>query len=303
MDITLALGGGGAKGNAHIGVLRLLDREGFRIRAIAGTSAGGLWGSFYAAGYSPDEIEAGLSQVDPDTIYSRSSGDGPAMMGLSGVRKILQEKLGKLTFDQLRIPFAVTAVDIDLAEQVILREGPVVDAVLATIAVPGIFPPKHINGRMLVDGGVLDPVPVALARRLAPGLPVVAVVLSPQMEQWNGPVKPRLFESLPFLSQYFARLRIAQAFNIFVRSVDIGGVMMTELRLQIEKPDVVIRPDVPQIGLMDRVDVYEVANLGEKAAQAALPDLRRAVSWRGRLSRRLAAPNFPLRFPGNSDGA
>jgi len=303
MEITLALGGGGAKGNAHIGVLRLLDQEGFRIRAIAGTSAGGLWGSFYAAGYSPDEIEAGLSQVDPDTIYNRSSGDGPAMMGLSGVRDILQEKLGKLTFDQLRIPFAVTAVDIDLAEQVILREGSVVDAVLATIAVPGVFPPKHINGRMLVDGGVLDPVPVALARQLAPGLPVVAVVLSPMMDQWNGPVKPRLFESLPFLSQYLARLRIAQAFNIFVRSVDIGGVMMTELRLQIEKPDVIIRPDVPQIGLMDRVDVYEVARLGERAAQAALPDLRRAVSWRSRLSRRLATPKFTLRFPGNPDGA
>jgi NTE family protein len=303
MDITLALGGGGAKGNAHIGVLRVLDREGFRIRAIAGTSAGGLWGSLYAAGYTPDEIEAELSQIDHDTIYDRSAGDGPAMLGLAGVRKILREKLGKLNFNQLRVPFAVTAVDIDRAELVILRDGPVMEAVLATIAVPGVFPPKRIDGRMLVDGGVLDPVPVALARSLAPGLPVVAVVLSPKMNDWMGPEKPRLFESLPFLSQYIARLRVAQAFNIFVRSVDIGGVMMTELRLQVDRPDVIIRPDVPRIGLLDRVDVTHVARLGERATEAALPHLRRAVSWRGRLSRRLSAQKVPVRFPGGPDGA
>lgn len=292
MEIALALGGGGMKGAAHIGVLRVLEREGIRVRAIAGTSAGGLCGCFYAAGYTPDEIEHEVACIDPDELYRRTPEDGPAMLGLGGIRALLREKLGDLTFDQLRIPFAVTAVNLDTAQVVVLRRGRVVDAVLATIAVPGVFPPVYWRGQTLVDGGVLEPVPVAVARSLAPGLPVVAVVLSPPLSGWNSPSRPRLFESLPFISKYFTRLRVAQAFNIFVRSIDIGGAMLTELRLQLEKPDVVIRPAVSHIGLLDRVDVHEVARLGEVAALKALPDIRRAASWRGWLMRRMPQVSY-----------
>jgi NTE family protein len=139
---------------------------------------------------------------------------------------------------------------------------------------------------------VLNPVPVDVARWLAPGLPVVAVVLSPPLESWDGVEKPRLLTTLPFLANYIGRLRVAQAFNIFLRSVDIAGAMMTELRLQLEKPDVIIRPDVPQIGLLDRVDVHQVAQLGEQAAIQALPALRRAASWQGWLARRIGLPGL-----------
>lgn len=287
MDITVALGGGGVKGNAHIGVLRVLEREGFRIRALAGTSAGGLWGAFYAAGHHPDEIERRMSSLDPNLLYKRLPGEGPAMLGLSGVARMLDDGLGDCTFEQLRLPFAVTAVDLELARQVILRRGRVVDAILATIAVPGVFPPKELDGRLLIDGGVLDPVPVALARALAPGLPVVAVVLSPPLAQWEGRIKPRLLNSLPFLGSYLARLRIARALDIFMRSVDIGGALLTEQILEIEQPEVVIRPAVAQFGLLDTIDVQEVARLGEQAAQRALPEIYRAVSWRRRLKARL----------------
>lgn len=286
MDIVLALGGGGVKGHAHIGVLRILDREGFRIRAIAGTSAGGLWGCFYAAGMTPDQIEDGMSRLNSETLYRRMPDDRPAMLGVGGIRTHLINTLGDLTFEQLKIPFAVTAVDLEAANEVVLSRGRVVDAVLATIAVPGVFPPAQWEGRILVDGGVLDPVPVRLARRLAPGPPVVAVVLSPPLEDWDAPDHPRLLNSLPFLATYLARLRIAQALNIFMRSVDIGGAMLTDLRLKLDQPDVIIRPAVPHVGLLDRVDIHEVARLGERAAEAALPDLHRAVGWRGWISRR-----------------
>jgi NTE family protein len=288
MEIALALGGGGVKGNAHIGVLRVLAREGFQVRALAGTSAGGLWGVLFAAGYSPDEIEQRFMGLDPDFIYQRKPGDGPAMLGLGGLQEMLEQTLGETTFEQLDIPFAVTAVDVDSARPVVLRHGRVRDAILATIAVPGIFPPVTVDGCHLIDGGVLNPVPVDVARWLAPGLPVAAVVLSPPLEGWDGPDKPRLLNTLPFLANYIGRLRVAQAFNIFMRSVDIAGAMMTELRLQMEQPEVIIRPDVPQIGLLDRVDVHEVARLGEQAAIQALPALRRAVSWRGWLARRIS---------------
>jgi len=175
---------------------------------------------------------------------------------------------------------------------VVLRQGKVVDAVLATIAVPGVFPPAYWRGQVLVDGGVLDPVPVMVARSLAPGLPVVAVVLSPPLSGWSGSHRPRLFESLPFLAKYFTRLRVAQAFNIFVRSIDIGGAMLTELRLQVEQPDVIIRPAVSHIGLLDKVDVHEVARLGEEAALRALPAVRRAAGWRGWLARRMPQMSY-----------
>ena len=269
-EIALALGGGGAKGHAHVGVIRVLEREGFIIKAISGTSAGGLWGAFYAAGYSPQEIEKRMQQVSSDDLYTRRASDGPAMLGLAGLEDLLIETLGDRNFEDLRIPFAVTAVDIDTAEAIILRRGRVRDALLATIA-------------------VLDPVPVNLARTLAPGLPVVAVVLSPRIDEWVKPSPPRLLDSLPFLSSYISRLRIARAFNIFLRSIDIGGAMLTELRLEIDRPEVIIRPAVPHIGLLDDVDSKDVVELGALAAEIALPDLRRVVGWRSRLSRRVSS--------------
>ena len=196
-EISVALGGGGVKGHAHIGVLKVLVREGFAIQAVAGTSAGGLWGSFFAAGYSSDEIERGMRQISLQTLYRRKPDDSQSMMGLAGLEQVLDREFGDLNIEDLPIPFAVTAVDIDTAQQVVLSRGRLVDAILATIAVPGVFPPKIMDHRVLIDGGVLDPVPVNLARSLAPDLPVVAVVLSPPIDQWVQPSPPRSRSSSP----------------------------------------------------------------------------------------------------------
>jgi len=286
MDISLALGGGGAKGNAHIGVLRVLEREGFRIRAIAGTSAGGMVAAVYAAGFTPDEMEDRMRLVVQSKLYGRQPTDGPALLGLAGIAHALTEMLGERTFADLRIPCAVTAVDLNTSQEVVLREGRVVDALLATMALPGIFPAQKWGDCLLVDGGILNPVPVALARSLAPTLPVVAVVLTPPPQAWASLPVPHFFSPPPVLRR-ITRLRVAQAFSVFLRSVDIGGRMITELRLQVDKPDVIIRPPVRGIGVLDRVDVAEVAKLGEQGAEAALPELRQAVSWQKRLARRL----------------
>jgi NTE family protein len=106
-------------------------------------------------------------------------------------------------------------VDIETAELLALRQGKVRDALLATVAVPGVFPVKKWNGRSLVDGGTLDPVPVALARSLMPELPVVAVALPPPCANWVRRPRPRLLTSPPFLGAYLARFRWPQAANIF----------------------------------------------------------------------------------------
>lgn len=292
MDIAIALGGGGARGYAHIGVLRRLEKEGFRVRAVAGTSAGGIVAAAYASGHTPDEIEAIFSKIDQSKLFARGTDEGPGLLGLSGATKVLEEFLGERTFADLEIPCAMAAVDINSATEVVLSEGRVLDAVLATIAIPGAFPPKLMGHYRLVDGGVLDPVPVSLARHLAPRLPVVAVVLSPRMEQ------PGRFSSFPLpvkvpvqIVERLTKTRVAQAFNVFMESIDVGGRMIAELRLEIDNPDVIIRPAVDGIGLLDSVDVHHVAQLGEDATDALMPDLLRMVSWPNRLARSV----FPVK--------
>ena len=285
MDISLALGGGGAKGNSHIGVIRRLEKEGFRIRAVAGTSFGGIVAALYAFGKTPDQIEELFSSVDQARLYGHTSGEGPSLLGLAGASKLFDEIFGATTFNDLSLPCGLTAVDLRSAREVILTEGLVRDALLATIALPGIFPPRRIQDWELVDGGTLDPVPVSVARLLAPNLPVVAVVLSSPVGE-----PARTFEvSIPYLpaviTRRITRMRPAQAFDIFLQAVNIGNSLMSELRLEKDDPEIIIRPAVKHIQLMDKVDVHEVAQLGEQAVESVLPDLRRVTSWPARWAR------------------
>ncbi len=288
MEITLALGGGGVRGIAHVGVLRVLDLEGFKIKAIAGTSAGGLAGALYAAGFTPDEMVKILKTIDQTKMFSRLSTKSPSLMGFGGMTKLLKELLDGKNFEDLKIPFAVTATDADTGQETIFRKGSVLQAVLATSAVPGIFPPGQVGTSLMFDGAVLDPVPVAVARWLAPNLPVVAVVVSSINEPFDYP------SSLPIqlpgpapLIETFSRLRIAQAFNLFVRSVEISQQALTEMRLEIDCPDVIIRPKLAGFPMLKPVNVDTVVALGERAARQHLPELHKAVSWRARLERQL----------------
>jgi NTE family protein len=286
MDIALALGGGGAKGNAHIGVLRVLEQGGFRVRAIAGTSFGGIIACFYAAGYTPDQIQLAFAGVDQARLYGRDSRERPALLGLSRVRQWLKRMLADRTFAETRIPCAVTAVDIRSSREILIREGLLRHGILCTIALPGIFPSFLREGLELVDGGLVNPVPVSVARDLAPSLPVVAVTLTGRMGQPPHSIPFPFMPSLPGpLADRLSHLRLTQAMDVFLRSIDIGGRQIAELRFRLEKPDVIIRPEVEDVGVLDRVDVAAVAALGESAARQALPQLRKVTSWPARLRR------------------
>ncbi len=287
MDIAVALGAGGSKGNAHIGVLRFLEREGFHIRAIAGTSFGGLVACFYAAGFTPDDIEEMFARVDQRKMYARGKYENSSLYGLMNVDGWLNQSLGELSFEELLIPCAVTAVDVRTSNEVVIQHGPVRHAILSTIALPGIFPSFMREELELIDGGLLNPVPVAVARTLAPSLPVVAVPLTSPLGYAPQSHPLPMFDGLPgpFVER-LSRTRVAKALDIFMRSVEIGGRQIAELRLELEKPDVIIRPAVGAIGLLDHVNVHEVVKLGEEAAQAKLPDLLRATTWSAGLSRR-----------------
>lgn len=288
MDISLALGGGGAKGNAHIGVLRRLENEGFKIRSVAGTSFGGLVGILYAAGHSPQEIQSIFESTEQSHLYGRGAGEGPSLLGFAGVRRLMEKTLDDKTFDDLRIPCAVTAVDLKTGTEVSLTEGRLKDAVLATIALPGIFPPSYLNNWELVDGGVLNPVPVSVARLLSPRLPIVAVVLNIPMD---NPVRgytlpmPRIVPRP--IAERLARNSLAQSLDIFLRSVDVSSRAVAHFRLQLDKPDVIIRPAVYEINLLDKIVIEDVAQLGEQAVEKVLPQLKRAVSWQRRFAKKL----------------
>ncbi len=268
---------------AHIGVLQVLEREGFVIRALAGTSMGGVIAAMYAAGFSPDEMLDTASETPPMGLL-RARSDGAGLIGLGRVAEVMKKSIGHRTFADMRIPLALTATDLEMCREVVITEGSVVDAVLATIALPGIFSPKIQGDTRLVDGGMVDPVPVQPARELFPSAPVVAVALSPRPDEWGAKRSPSPLATLPVLD-VFSRLRPGQALNIFLRALEISARSLTELHLQLDKPDVVIRPGVYHIGLLQQAPVSEAAEQGAKAAEDALPELRALFTPSRRLAR------------------
>jgi len=270
VDVSLALGGGGSKGYAHLGVVRALEKRGFRIRAIAGTSAGGMAGAMIAAGFSPDDILGRITHLSQENLYS--FGRGLSLLGTKGIEQIIFQFLEDKTFADLKIPCALTAVDLIDMKEIIIREGKVIDGVMATIAIPGIFPPKKWRDYLLVDGMVLNPVPVEVARSLAPSLPVIAVSLTPEPERWK---KASPWDDTPAnpLLRSISKLRVAKAFDVYLRSMDMTIHMLGEKRLEMENPDILIRPDVGHIGSLDRVNISEVAQIGDQAVELVEEEL------------------------------
>jgi NTE family protein len=163
--IGLALGGGGAKGFAHIGIIRVLEELGIRADIITGTSMGGAIGAMYAAGLDADRIETVVRGTGL-TILSAREQSHLGMFGKTKIRRMLRSVLDDVTFDQLERKLAVVAVDLESESEVILDSGPVVDAVLATTAFPGVFAPEIRDERYLIDGGALNNVPFDVARHL-----------------------------------------------------------------------------------------------------------------------------------------
>ena len=289
MDISLALGGGGVRGIAHIGVLRTLEKHGFKIKAISGTSAGGLVGAVYAAGFSTEKIEARVNEMNENRSFGRKSHDHPSLLGLSGITEILMDMLGDTTFSELKIPFAATAVSLYTGKEFILRRGKVIDAVLATIAVPGIFPSQEIGGRVLVDGGVMDPVPVQVARWMRPDLPVVAVMLHKTPDGFTQELPPI---TLPIpgsttIIEHLTKLRPVQAFQIFAQSIEVASKHLTELSLRLYQPEVIITPHVGQYNILQEVPLDELIQEGTIAAEETISEIRSKGNWMRRIQRQV----------------
>jgi len=271
VKVGLALSGGGARGLAHIGVLKVLEREGIPIHLLAGTSMGGFIAAAYAAGLSASDLEEEAMRMSNPRQLIALLDRGLPRRGLLAGRKVmdyLAQWVGEVTFDQLRLPLALVAVDLNEGEKVVLREGSVVEAVRATIALPGLFAPVERGEQLLVDGGLLDNLPADVARQMGADV-VVAVDVSTDER------------TVAFFAGELHRRRLVpeglvNMFEVLWRSVTVMMGEINRYRLAEARPDVLIRPPIPPgvTVLTGLTRAAEIIAAGERAAEEALPRLR-----------------------------
>ena len=178
--ISLVLGSGGARGLAHIGAIRALEEKGFSIEAISGSSMGAVIGGMHAAGKLDDYADwvSRLEQSDVFRLVDWTLSGGGLIRGDRIIRR-LKDMVGEARIEELPIDFTAVAVDIEHGREIWLSKGPLFDAIRGSIAIPGLFTPHRYQGRLLVDGGILNPVPVAPTMRCLSDLTVVVNVNGP----------------------------------------------------------------------------------------------------------------------------
>ena len=170
--IGLALGGGAAKGVAHIGVIRAIEEENVAISCVSGTSIGALVAAYYAFGKNSADLHKIAEEL---TFKKLSSFNWNPMSGFfttEALREMLLRDLGDVKIEDAETPLAICAADIDTVEQVIFEEGNLADAICASVAVPGLFAPADVQGRKLVDGGIVENVPISLLKSLGAGITI-----------------------------------------------------------------------------------------------------------------------------------
>ncbi len=274
--LGIALSGGGARGFAHIRVLRVLVEAGWRPEIVTGTSAGGIVGGLFAAGLPPEAIEA-LARRIGWRMFMRLDPNGNALVGTERWARFLREAVGDVRIEDLPIRFAAVAVDLDTGEEIWIDRGPLVEAMLATSAFPGVFPPVWWEGRRLVDGGVLNPLPVDAARALGATF-VIGVDLS-----WVEPGRAdrHLPEGLPgplLIRWLTRRARWSRTLEVVFSSVGIMARWITEARLARTPPDWLIRVPTGEIPVFALDLAPEILERGERAARAALVGLEQAMA-------------------------
>ena len=304
--LGLALGGGAARGMAHLGVLRAFADAGVQIDCIAGCSIGALVGAIAASGRT-DGLEAVFKTFDWkrtlsffDVVFPRSG-----LIDGAKVTALVRDHLPATQMEALPIPFAAIATDLLSGDEVVLRSGDVIDAVRASIAVPGIFTPVRVDGRVLVDGGLSNPVPVSVLRAMG-AEQVIAVDLNhgvvdgrakrrlrPKKDAAETPVQQRggrwmddyrhvmadlksrlLARNAPAKAQFsrWANTEepLPNVFEVLLASVNVMEMHITENRLRIESPDLLIRPPLGDIRFLEFGRAEEAIDIGYAAALEAL---------------------------------
>ncbi|HYD31909.1 MAG TPA: patatin-like phospholipase family protein [Azospirillaceae bacterium] len=300
--IGLALGGGVARGWAHIGAVRALKRHGIEPDVIAGSSVGALVGGLSLAGRldTLEEWARGLTRFKIVGYLDLRLRSGGGLIGGDRLVAEMRRHLGDLRIEELPIPFVALATDLVTGHEVWLNQGGMVDALRASFSLPGVFPPVKVDERWLVDGALVNPVPVSVCRALGADM-VIAVNLSADLigkaRKPGAPVPTAAgFDLLRFLEEVpeppsAPSAMGALARRIFHRDYDgpsLFGVMVSSLsiitdritrsRLAGEPPDVHIAPRIGHIGLLEFDRADEAIALGEEAVERVLPELQDAFT-------------------------
>ncbi|MCA1041073.1 patatin-like phospholipase family protein [Bacillus infantis] len=254
--IGLALGSGGARGFAHLGVIKVLKEEGINVDVIAGSSMGALVGCFYGAGLDIDRLYK-LAGAFKRKYYLDFT--VPKMGFLAGkkVKELIRLFTHGKNLEDLDIPVRVVATDLMLGEKVVFSKGPIADAVRASISIPGIFIPEKLEDRLLVDGGVIDRVPVSVVEEMGADL-IIAVDVS------------RVKTSSD----------ITSIFDVIMQSLDI---MQMELVSNREiASDIMIRPHVEMYSSRAFTNIEDIIRIGEEEARKQVPRIKEAIqNWKG----------------------
>ena len=250
--IGLSLGGGGARGLAHLGVYQRLVELGVPVHCVSGTSIGAIAGAFIAAGTVPRAL-AWCAEPDwkkfPKLMFETRL-TAKALSTGRQVEKVLADLIVAKCFDELAIPFAAVATDLNTGERVVMRDGDLLSAVRASMSIPGVFLPVEREGHVLVDGQLVDPVPVAACREMGADT-VIAVDINPP----NAP------ESVKSLAEF-------NIVDILTGTLTILNCELTRRAFGDDPPDVLIRPAVGNVLALDFRHAMRLIEIGRQAVDA-----------------------------------
>ncbi len=266
--IGLALGSGAVRGLAHIGVLEVLETEGIPIDMIAGTSTGAAIGALYAQGKSASVIKSTALDLSWRRLASMIDLTLPKTGFISGkrIKHWLELVIGRdIEFSDLGIPLACVATDIMTGEEIVLDHGSVLEGVRASISIPGIFTVVKLEGRYLVDGGLVNPVPVSVLKGMGANF-IIAVNVIPDIRDRARPGGKKGVEDF----------KEPNVISVIMQSIYIGAHALAKASL--EGADVAIQPQIAHIGHFDFHQVQECILQGELATQGSIPEIKRKLA-------------------------
>ncbi|SFE31943.1 patatin-like phospholipase family protein [Paracidovorax konjaci] len=252
IKIGIALGGGAAKGFAHIGVIKMLEANGFAPAVVSGTSAGSVVGALYASGMNAFELQEKAVALDETKIRDLQLSSGGLVLGQK-LEDYVNEQVRRQPLERLAKPFVAVATRLEDGERTVFSRGNTGQAVRASSSVPGVFQPVAIGKYHFVDGGVVSPVPVDAARQLGADVVIAVDISNKARGQTPGGMLGTLGQSIAIMGQKLGQAELARA-------------------------DVIVRPQVLDIGAADFTQRASAILEGEKAALAAMPQIRERIA-------------------------
>ena len=250
--IGIALGGGAAKGFAHIGVIKMLEANGFAPAVVSGTSAGSVVGALYASGMNAFEMQEKAVALDEAKIRDLQLSSGGLVLGQK-LEDYVNEQVRRKPLEQMAKPFVVVATRLEDGERTVFARGNTGQAVRASSSVPGVFQPVTIGKYHFVDGGIVSPVPVDAARQLGADIVIAVDISNKARGHTPGDMLGTLGQSIAIMGQKLGQAELARA-------------------------DVIIRPQVLDIGSADFSQRTNAILEGEKAALAVMPQIRERIA-------------------------